>query len=269
MMKIDLLITSLKLTKYKLKFIKKCKNYKLSNQIKFLHKTYQKYLQILKKDGIVQINNFYSSELCDLIKNDLDYLFNSKKELIKKFDNSGDDRIFNAENYSFMIKSFSNNNEIKNIGSIYFNTEIDSVTTLANKLVYNPMRKFGSGGDWHRDNYNTEVKSMLYLTDVKEENGPLEIIKNSQHFLNILKANFKLKNKFPNTRFSNDEIQYFIKNNNLNTRLVTGNKGTLVLFDSSSIHRGSPIKKGERYALTNYYYPKFISGEHKEKFYKL
>ena len=31
--------------------------------------------------------------------------------------------------------------------------------------------------------------------------------------------------------------------------------GTVILFNSSTIHRGSPIINGERYSLTNYYYP--------------
>jgi hypothetical protein len=265
-MKLNLLINSFKLIKYKFRFIKKCRNHELSGEIKLKYKNYQNYLQIFKKDGFVKINNFYPSELCDLIKNDLDYIFNNKKELTKKFDYISDDRIFNAQNYSANIKIFSEKDEIINIGSIYFNTEIESVTTLANRLVYNPVHKFGSGGDWHRDNYNKEVKAMLYLTDVQEDNGPLEIVENSQRFVNILKANIKFKNKFPNTRFNNDEIQDFIKNNNLKTKLITGHKGTLVMFNSSSIHRGSPIKKGERYALTNYYYPKFISKEYKKKF---
>jgi hypothetical protein len=268
-MKLNLFLNTLKLIKYKLKFIKKCTKYKLSGEIKFKYKNYQEYLKIFKRDGFVILNNFYSAKLCDLIKNDLDGIFNNKKVLIKKFDNSPDNRMYNAENYSANIKNFSTNSKIKDIGSIYFNTEIESVTTLANKLVYNSMANVGSGGDWHRDNYNTEIKAMLYLTDVLEENGPLEIIKNSQYFISTLTANMKLKYKFPNTRFDNDEIQNFIEKNNLNTQLITGNKGTLVLFNSSSIHRGSPIKKGERYALTNYYYPKFISGQYKEKFYKL
>jgi ectoine hydroxylase-related dioxygenase (phytanoyl-CoA dioxygenase family) len=265
-MELNLLINSLKLIKYKFRFSIKCKKHKLPNEIKFKYKNYQKYLKTFKQDGFVILNNFCTSELCDLIKNELDDIFNNKKEIVKKFDNSADNRLFNAENFSKNIKNFSINNEIKDIGSIYFNTEIESVTTLANKLVYNPMAKVGSGGDWHRDNYNTEIKAMLYLTDVQEENGPLEIIKNSQYFIATLGANIKLKNKFPNTRFDNDEIQDFIKNNNLNTKLVTGKKGTLVLFNSSGIHRGAPIKKGERYALTNYYYPKFISGHYKEKY---
>ena len=35
----------------------------------------------------------------------------------------------------------------------------------------------------------------------------------------------------------------------------TAKAGTLILFDSSTIHRGAPITAGTRYALTNYYYP--------------
>ena len=34
----------------------------------------------------------------------------------------------------------------------------------------------------------------------------------------------------------------------------TASAGTLIIFDSSTIHRGSPILEGKRYAITNYYY---------------
>ena len=30
--------------------------------------------------------------------------------------------------------------------------------------------------------------------------------------------------------------------------------GTLILVDTSTLHRGAPIKKGIRYGFTNYYY---------------
>ena len=35
---------------------------------------------------------------------------------------------------------------------------------------------------------------------------------------------------------------------------LTGKAGTLVLVDTSIIHRGIPLKKGVRYALTNYFF---------------
>ena len=36
---------------------------------------------------------------------------------------------------------------------------------------------------------------------------------------------------------------------------VTGNAGTLVVFDGSYVHRGDVIKSGVRYSITNYYSP--------------
>ena len=39
----------------------------------------------------------------------------------------------------------------------------------------------------------------------------------------------------------------------------------MVLFESSTLHRGKPIEDGERLALTNYYYPE---GSNKEQLLK-
>ena len=41
---------------------------------------------------------------------------------------------------------------------------------------------------------------------------------------------------------------------------ITGNAGTVVIFDGSYIHRGDVIKSGNRYSLTNYYYPSSKKG---------
>ena len=42
--------------------------------------------------------------------------------------------------------------------------------------------------------------------------------------------------------------------------------GTLILLDTSYIHRGKPLKKNVRYALTNYFYPKKIFSDHENHF---
>lgn len=39
----------------------------------------------------------------------------------------------------------------------------------------------------------------------------------------------------------------------------TANKGTVVLFNSSTIHSGLPIREGRRYALTNYFCDRSIN----------
>ena len=37
-------------------------------------------------------------------------------------------------------------------------------------------------------------------------------------------------------------------------KTITGNAGTMVLVDTSIIHRGLPLEEGIRYALTNYFF---------------
>ncbi|MFM7725065.1 MAG: hypothetical protein ACKO7B_00045, partial [Flavobacteriales bacterium] len=57
-------------------------------------------------------------------------------------------------------------------------------------------------------------------------------------------------NKF---QFSDDEVRAMVQSES-DILSVTGMKGTLVLFDTNGVHRGSPLKEGGvRYALTNYY----------------
>ena len=62
----------------------------------------------------------------------------------------------------------------------------------------------------------------------------------------------KLNKGYPHTRFSNEEIELLKK---FKIKTLNASAGTLILVDTSLIHRGCPILKGVRYALTNYYFP--------------
>ena len=55
-------------------------------------------------------------------------------------------------------------------------------------------------------------------------------------------------------RLSDLEVNRILKKNPQRKKTILGKMGTLILVDTSTLHRGSPIKKGTRYALTNYYY---------------
>ena len=39
---------------------------------------------------------------------------------------------------------------------------------------------------------------------------------------------------------------------------VIGRRGSLVLIDSRGLHRGRPLRSGERMAVTRYYFPRRI-----------
>ena len=88
----------------------------------------------------------------------------------------------------------------------------------------------------------------MYLNDVTPENGPFQIIpKSSSLNFHILKTNTPDK-----YQFTDNEIQNYISSSD-QIKEITAKAGTLVLFDTNCIHRGKPITKGTRYALTNYY----------------
>ena len=134
-------------------------------------------------------------------------------------------------------------------------------------MLYNGARlKFkknnlGSGGGWHRDSIHKSYKALIYLTDVNLNNDPFQIIPSSSQLLKILKIDNK---NYCKLRYENSEINEYLKNGE-NLKTIIGQAGTMILFDGSNLHRGSPIEDGLRYSLTNYYFPKRIINRERNK----
>jgi len=266
-MKKDLLLTLRKLYRERFARVKKKYFVNLSPEEK-------KIISQLNKDGIVIIENFFSKEFCNEIISLIEkYVIEhnikevkSKLQLNKneyKFgvpqndgtslwldEKESDYRIIDAQKLSSKINQlFSSNDFFMKIGSTMMNSQLYYHFTMINKTKY-VTDNLGSGGGWHRDNnYQNGFKALVYLSDVSEGNGHFEYLKKSFLLKNHL-IDFPYPDKY---QFSDIEIQdYLIKNQDALLK-VTGEAGTLVLFNTNGIHRGSPILKGERYAMTNYY----------------
>ena len=56
------------------------------------------------------------------------------------------------------------------------------------------------------------------------------------------------------SRFNVQEVDRLVKENPERLKTLTAKAGTVVLVDTSTIHRGVPMKEGTRYALTNYFF---------------
>ena len=85
---------------------------------------------------------------------------------------------------------------------------------------------------------------------------PRSKIKNFLTNSNTTKIGFpKPRNPNYNTRFHDETIDILIKNNsNINLHDIVGKKGTIILVDTTYIHRGNIIKNGERNAMTQYFF---------------
>ncbi len=230
------------------------KFHKLNKEKKSKEITPREYIKFLNKirlDGYCVIENFYSKEKCKKIINQIDDKLNNETFKIVSDNTNSDQRLFFSEKVSDEINNFFKNNFLKEMGELSTRMKLKAGFTLANKVTYK-KENLGSGGGWHKDAYYPQFKSILYLNDVKISGGPFQLVKKSNKLMTSLGISLKFKKGYPDTRFSNAEIKNLDKEK---IKTLTGLAGTLIMFDGSLIHRGSPIKEGFRYALTNYYFP--------------
>ena len=113
----------------------------------------------------------------------------------------------------------------------------------------------GSGEGWHRDAFLRQFKAILYLSDVAPENGPFQLIQGSHRRARVLRDMRAGRLKYTQYRLSDQEIERIIATEPQRKITYTARAGTLILVDTSALHRGQPIEAGIRYALTNYFFP--------------
>jgi ectoine hydroxylase-related dioxygenase (phytanoyl-CoA dioxygenase family) len=235
-----------------------------------------KILKKLKNEGIAVVENYFDENFCSTVIKEIETIIIEKPEKIfseGNEDTGNDYRIWGINKYSKICNSFCKDKFLKSIADNYLKTQTKSFFTLAGKVMTISGKKSNSGGGWHRDSDVKQFKSMVYLNDVNKNNGPFLFLKktdkvdakrkkssNSKSLILSLKTILRgLPLKDP--RYLDKDIDSFLKTNELELIEVTGSKGTLVLFDSSFIHRGKNIKSGNRYTLTNYYFPKSEKNE--------
>ena len=180
--------------------------------------------------------------------------------------------MFKIENQCQKAKFFKEDKFIKSILNKVSKRRVYSCFTLGGKLKHDSKIIKNSGGGWHRDGDKNQYKAIIYLNDVDKTCGPFTFIRNSKCFdikrrktegtpydLNkqsILEKMLSLIGKGQDVapRYSDDDVNDFIKKKNIKPIELTGKQGTLILVNVSYIHRGKNIEKGVRYTFTNYFF---------------
>jgi len=204
--------------------------------------------------GICIIRNFYDEDDMFLLKEEYNRVFNEHKEKIEildKEDCSNDERIFHTERYSEFIKNTFSNKPLFNKIARRFNQHLNK-KTLINKLLYEEGKVKNSGAGWHRDNHDCQFKTIMYLSDVKSENGPFTWITNSsKHHIGYPEP----RTKSYNTRFHDKTIEKILNENKDCEKIeVCGSAGDIILANTTYIHRGKVIEEGIRKAMTEYFF---------------
>ena len=222
---------------------------------KFIKPKKEMIFLLLKEYGICILENYFENEIIENLQTEHDNIFNnykSKIDILDKEDCSKDERIFHCEKYSEYIKNnFSNNELFDSIAQIYTHKNFNK-KTLINKLEYNSNEIRNSGAGYHRDNHDCQFKTIMYLTDVNEKNGCFTFITNSSRN-HIGYPQPRTENY--NTRYYDETIEELLEKNKKCKKFeICGKKGTIILVDTTYIHRGKIIEEGIRKAITQYYF---------------
>ena len=204
----------------------------------------------LKKDGYVVIKDFIEKEQCKLLVSEMETKFKKFSQYIQHCE---DKRIHGYDMLSKNANFFAKNDFINRIMNLYSPHTFGWV--MSNIIEYKGAKSFGSGGGWHRDGYLNELKALIYLSDCNENNGCFHCIKSSHRLVYKFFDSLRLKLDISKNRFESFDSKF---KNILKKRYkkITGKAGTLIIFDTSLLHSGSPIKSGKRYALTTYSFHK-------------
>jgi len=225
----------------------------IQNFSKF-EKNEQNILYQIREKGYAVIPNFVDENFCKRCINEFENMLVVHKEYVQK---QSDLRIFGAEELSENIKEYSLKKFLYNLANHYNAEETYNAFCLANKIEFSDKsRKLGSGGGWHKDSVSRQFKSILYLNNVDENNGAYQIIEKSHKLPYLLKDMKTANMKFKKTRFTDEQIEKILEREPSRLKTLTGKAGTLIVKDCCVIHRGSPLKMGKRYALTNYFFQK-------------
>lgn len=183
--------------------------------------------------------------LCQDLVRRIDEILDSRSHPMVWRDDAGSDgRILAFENeIGDLVEHFQIQRRIRAIEA-YLARPVRSWFLMANRVL--PTEgNLGSGGGLHRDSpFSHQVKCIWYLTDVGTGNGPFEFVPNSHS--NTLASS---------QRYSLGEYRFDCVHKDDILVEVIADAGSLLVCDTKCIHRGKPIERGTRYAVTLYTSP--------------
>ena len=203
----------------------------------------------LSTKGYYVYKNLLDKETCKAAIEEINsYL--DKNDVEINYSNS-ESRIWESENKLSFCKEFK-----KFSDSLYkdiFNLQADSSVLAIKNTALKPSLE-ATKSRWHADSFFKQYKLFLFLEEVGIDNGPLEYLKESKSYIykirNINKY-FKVKGLFNNEARAYSEIQDNFLPNKIKSFAV--DQGSLLVINTSAIHRARPCERGERFALTAYF----------------
>jgi hypothetical protein len=218
-------------------------------------------LSSLNKDGVAvtHINKFSPSLFDELIQWKEEIKKNKNESTLKKFLTYFIGGSYQTETQSFSsinpLIFFSINKSILNIVNTYFGMWSNIIYLEMNETkLIEKSASLQKSQNFHRDpGVNKCIKIFIYLNDVEEGGGPFTYIKGSHRlgrYWNIFKQRFYgLGGCYPDI----DNLETKIDSKDIFE--IYGKSGSVIIADTTGIHRGGNSYLNTREMTTSLYYP--------------
>jgi hypothetical protein len=182
-------------------------------------------------------------------------------DCVHRFSADSDKRMFGIETAGDTCHAFHDDPLLRSIGEIDGGFALYNFATLGARIDATANNR-GSGDGWHRDAFGYQFKAIVYLCDVTDENGPFEYVIGSQKTWQVgLDCGLGRFPVPPESRIARERVDKLIATGTIAPRRFTAKAGTVILANTTGVHRGAPLLSGKRYAMTNYYYNSYQIGE--------
>jgi hypothetical protein len=210
-------------------------------------------IRTVRKDGVATVLDYWSAERCAQARREMDRLLADYPAAVQVYSNGSDKRMYGVESASAVLMDFHADTFPRRFGELMGGLDIYNFATLGGRIEAIGGNS-GSGDGWHRDAHGFQFKAILYLSDAGMENGPFQYLVGSHTIWRAVTDTMAAGLTDPlQSRFTDAEIARLAARG-IEKRAFPARAGTLLLVNTAGIHRGMPLRSGERYALTNYYY---------------
>lgn len=214
----------------------------------------------LDRLGYYKLEERLSAPSLEKIVREMDEICASSNELEINYGGS-EHRLWNAHksiDAAEEFRQFSNAVIPKLKGEM---PEAHNILMIRNKAL-DETGKHLRKGRWHLDSFNRQLKIFVFLQDVGPNDGPFELIPRTQKMstkvIHAIQAKyFRIKDFVQKTgkrgyqHIDDSFINHVEKK--YPTEIFNVPAGTILIADTSAIHRAHPVNGGERYAFTSYH----------------